>query len=1390
MISALRGSTKSLQCEVPPGYQLLERCWDEQKVEVFLALCPNSDVPILIKASKRRRAQSRDVGDLRRDYETAKLLSFDEVVQPVRYLVHNGLEFLTLQDDGARPLAQLLGNRRLDLTTILEISVRAAETVDRLHATGFVHSQLNPYSLWCDPRSFRIKITDFSLAHKTDENLGPNRPFAQLIPDLRYISPEQTGRIRHRVDFRTDLYSLGVLLYEALTGVPPFVETNTLEMIHAHLARAPVPPFVVEPNTPKVVSDIVIKLLAKHADERYQSAQALGCDLAECLSQWRSKGEVRDFPIATSDVGAGFQISGALYGRNSEAALLQAAIDRAAAGSAELVLVSGPAGVGKSRLVRHVEPFLRAKGIFISAKFDQFRLAQPYSFVTQALRDLIHQTLAQNDDAIRYWKNRLLEALGPNGQIIIDSIPELELIIGPQPPVEDLPTAEKRNRFHRVFRGFVSAFLSQDRPLFIFLDDLQWADVASTELLKAVMTDRQPQYLLVLGAFRTGELDGSAELSRPIADLLATGVAACNIELTNFETDDVNHLLKDTLHCHENESRELAELLRQKTAGNPFFIRQFLSFLHRERLILFAAHNQRWEWDLHNVRARGVTDDVVKLLSGKLSSLPHGVQDALRTAACLGRDFDARRLALVNSRSEAEVLHSLRRAEREGLIIQADRFVAEAPTSESVFRFLHDKIQQACYSLTPLTQRAALQLRIGQALLVCVSPQDRDNVPFEIVDNLNEGIDLIESAEMRNEVARLNLLVGRRARESAAYEAALSYFQRGVALLMPNSWRSQYELARDLNLARFECAYVTGRMEEANGLFEGLLSHAVSRIDKAKVYYTRILLATGLEHSTKATDLGISALQLFGERLPREPSKSNLLHALLVTFIELRGRRAKDLVSLPEMTDPNQKSVAELLMSICPAAYFTNPSLMALAALRITRLSLRYGNTSASSFGYVLFGLVCAGGLGRYKLGHDFGRLAVELATSKGSMIQRCKILLIFAGFINFWRSPIDTSIEMLFASLKLGLDTGDIQYANYSMLQLVFLHLARGSSLDDVRNRCEEYRSLAAQTKDAFAIANIDLRIQFILALQDSDRIGSNLDRDGFDETEAVNSFFKLGNLTTVFYYRTLKYQLMYLMGEFESVFANANVAEANVEAAPGQIVVAEYYFYRALAAAGLMRRGARKKSLPWRFVNRARSRFRTWAFNCPENFRQHYELLTAEFAALKGDFRKAEVWYDKAIQSSREVRFTHVEAIANELAGNIYLEQNRMQIAQAYLKAAKRAYTQWGAKAKVALLERSHPEIFAELGLQAGGSPSRWAVDRRDSGLAGLRHVSSRICRNLERILRRSSCRAPNAADLTMRGRSTRRSDHARPWRILRSRDRHRGRRRSASDIRTKAK
>jgi hypothetical protein len=680
---------------------------------------------------------------------------------------------LVLEDPGGELLSNHLGTPT-EVGRFLRIAVGVAAALGKLHQFGLIHKDIKPATILVNAANDEVRLTGFGIASRLTRERQAVEPPELIGGTLAYMAPEQTGRMNRSIDSRSDLYALGVTLYQMLTGSLPFTAVDPMDWIHCHIAKKPVPPCERVVNVPPIISAIIMKLLAKTAEERYQTAAGVERDLRHCLAEW-AQGSLVDFPLGQEDVPDRLLIPERLYGREREVEALLASFDRMVkSGAPELVLVSGYSGVGKSSVVNELHKVLvPPRGLFASGKFDQYKRDIPYATVAQAFQSLVRQILGKSGAELQAWRATLHEALGPNGRLIVGLIPELELVIGKQPPVPELPPQDAQRRFQTVLRRFIAVFARPEHPLALFLDDLQWLDAATLDLLENILAQRDIRHLLLIGAYRDNEVDAAHPLMRKLDAIRGAGATVHDIVLAPLTYDDLGQLISDSICCETTRANPLVQLVHEKTGGNPFFAIQFLSALADEALLVFDHADARWFYDLGRVRAKNYTDNVVDLMVDKLNRLPAETVAVLRQLACIGFSAELALLGTVCQTSQDEFHESLWEAVRSGLVHR----------SENAYAFQHDRIQEAAYSLVPEEARAEAHLRIGRLLLAYTPPDKREEIIFDIVNQYNRGAELIVSEDERFQLAELNLVAGKRAKASTAYASALQYCMAGATFL-------------------------------------------------------------------------------------------------------------------------------------------------------------------------------------------------------------------------------------------------------------------------------------------------------------------------------------------------------------------------------------------------------------------------------------------------------------------------------------------------------------------------------------------------------------------------------------------------------------------------------
>ncbi|HEX9894449.1 MAG TPA: serine/threonine-protein kinase PknK, partial [Gemmatimonadales bacterium] len=891
---------------------------------------------------------------------------------------------LILEDVGGELLRSRLARGRLDPPTFLAIAVPLTRVTAELHRRSILHGDLHPGTILVDPEHERVSLIDLSFAARPGPRSGPAGPLKGAIA---YMAPEQTGRTGREVDHRSDLYALGVTFYEMLTGRRPFDSNDPLAIVHAHLAQKAVPPSELDPAIPGPLSDIVMKLLAKAPEDRYQSGFGLEADLACCCSEWKASGRIEPLVTGRLDVPDRPVVPQQLYGRQAETTALREAFERAGEGRLQFLLVSGYAGIGKTSLIRELQRFVEpGHGHFVSGKFDQIARV-PYGGLVQALEALVGQLLTEGDQQLSVWRSRLDTELGTGAAVLAELIPGIQALVGSQPPPPAVGPMEAQNRFRLVMQKFLVALSTAREPLAMFLDDLQWADSASLDLLQPLLTNRGPR-LLLIGAYRDNEVDAAHPLARTLGALGAASVPVQRLALGPLELPELALLIRDTLQGRLSDAEPLARLVLQKTGGNPFFVIQFLTALWEAPLFLFDYDRGTWTFDLEAVARANVTDNVVDLMTQKIQRLPHKAQTALMLAACIGNRFERDTLAIVSQQRPEDTVDDLAEAVREGLILQA---------GADGFIFLHDRVQQAAYALIPAGRKQHVHLTVGRLLLERASHPVDDPRLFEIANHLNLGSGLITGDAERLALARLNLAAARKSKASTAYQAALGYHRAGTSLLGDGDWEIHYELVFALHLGVAECEYLSGDFESADRSFTRLYGRARTRLDRAKVYELEILQYESLSRYDDAIRVGKEALRQFGLDFPSGPeATATALQAELAAIHGLlRDGNIESLLDLPLMADPETRAVMRLLSFMHTPLYLSaDQELTLLNTATMVRLSLAHGNTEESAYAYALHAMHVGPILGQFQAGYEFGSLALRLSERFAVPGVRARVLM------------------------------------------------------------------------------------------------------------------------------------------------------------------------------------------------------------------------------------------------------------------------------------------------------------------------------------------------------------------------------------------------------------
>ena len=1365
------------------GYQIIDRIYSGTRTLVYRGTRTCDETPVVIKVLRSEYPSFSELVQFRNQYTIAKNLNLPGIIQTYSLEAYQNGYALIVEDFGGISLKEWTGTGETvpSLVEFLRIAIDLCNILDILYRDRIIHKDIKPANILINPTTKQVKLIDFSIAsllpRETQTLINPN----VLEGTLNYISPEQTGRMNRGIDYRTDFYSLGVTFYELLTGELPFKSSDPMELVHCHIAKQPPSVREINPEIPVVLSSIVSKLMAKNAENRYQSALGLKSDLENCLQQLNETGKIENFVVGKRDLCDRFIIPEKLYGRATEVATLLAAFDRVANPSnsrsqtlpprsqaepgnedpealpplnreaeplemrsqaeprnegkegsplnkggweesnlsrSEMMLVAGFSGIGKTVAVNEIhKPIVRQRGYFIKGKYDQFNRNIPFSAFVQAFRDLIGQLLSESDTQLAAWKTKILAALGENGQIIIEVIPELEQIIGKQPAASELSGTAAQNRFNLLFQKFLQVFTTKEHPVVIFLDDLQWVDSASLNLIQLLMSESESGYLLLIGAYRDNEVSAVHPLMLTLEEIRKAKATINTITLAALTETSLNQLVADTLSCSPEIAQPLSQLVYQKTKGNPFFSTQFLKALHEDKLIEFnppgsplgkGESQGGWQCDIAAVKALSLTDDVVEFMAQQLQKLPEMTQNVLKLAACIGNQFDLKTLATVSEQSQVEAATNLWKALQEGLILPASKVYKffQNPDADSTaqmnlqvevlegqicgYRFLHDRVQQAAYSLIGENQKQETHLKIGQLMLGHASAAEQQEKIFDIVNQLNMGAALVATQDERNHLARLNLTAATKAKASTAYEAALKYLNQAMSLLADTSWISEYELTLFIYTEAVEVEYLNTKFPNVERLSNIVFKQANTLLDKIKVYEIKVQFYNAQNQMVKGVELGLEIVHLLGVSLCSRPETSD-------GWPKLPDLEEVD--ALPVMTDPTLLAAMRLLTVVIPAAFVTSFATYTQTILTMVNLCIDRGHSALAAIAYSHYGLILCG-MGDMDAGYHSGELAMKLQDKFQANEFKCKVYMMFNGFIRLWKDHAKVCILPLLEAMQSGLDTGDIEFAGYSTFLYCDKAFGTGVFLEDVEQKQRSHIELMTKFKQDFTIYHDKVWHQLILNFQGLAAKCDRLIGDSFDETEMLAYLKATNNGMSLFTAYVAKTMLCYHFGESVEAIENAVLAIEYAGGGTGTLAAAVHNFYHSLALLSVYPQAQPNEREQYLQTVAANQQvMQHWAHHAPSNYLHKWHLVEAEQHRVLGNKADAIEMYDRTIQLAKENQFLNEEALANELAAKFYLNWGKEKIAQSYMIDAYYAYSRWGAKAKVQDLETRYEQLLAPI-------------------------------------------------------------------------------------------
>jgi predicted ATPase/signal transduction histidine kinase/CheY-like chemotaxis protein len=1338
-----------------PHYQIQSKIYESLNSIVYRGIRELDNQPVIFKLLKEDYPSPAELTRYRQEYEITHDLELSGVIKAYDIEKYDKTLVIILEDFGGESLKmtfEKVEQGRIAIADFLPLAIEIADNLGQIHRASIIHKDINPANIVWNKSANQLKIIDFGIASRLPREKPSLKNPEQLEGTLAYLSPEQTGRINRSIDYRTDLYSLGVTFYEMLTGSLPFQASNTMELVHCHIAKTPLSVLQVNPEVPPILSDIVMKLMAKNAEQRYQSAFGLKADLEKCLALsqngFESKLKTLHFELGQNDFSGKFQIPQKLYGREKEVQILLQAFERIAnpqntEKESELMLVAGYSGVGKTALVHEVhKPMTEKHGHFIAGKFDQLGHNMPYSALSQAFNGFCHYLLTESVDILNQWRDKILKAVGNMGQVLIDVMPQLELIIGTQPAVEQIPPQEAQNRFNLVFQNFLNVFCTH--PLILFIDDLQWADSASLNLLTHLMTDAKIHHLFIIGAYRDNEVNSTHPLMRTVNALQKASVRINTIVLQNLSQNDVDRLIAESLNCDIVLTQELTQLVYEKTQGNAFFTHEFLKSLSEQGLLNFDITTQAWQWNAEKIGALEITDNVVELLSAQISQLPSNSIEVLKLAACIGNQFDLNTLSIISESKQKQTLAHLWPAINAGLILPQDdnyKWVQETHKERAFFKFLHDRVQQAAYTLIDETQKKNVHLSIGQLLQNNTHLQTEPDKLFKILDHLNIARSLIVDPQQQVKLAQLNLMAGIKAKQATAYVAALQYLIIGMTSIGKQTWTNHYDLALALHKEKAELEFLNGHFEESEQVIHQTVERVKTPLEKAEVLHILIVQYTLSARYPKAIETGRQALALLGIELPDQHFEQVRDQEMQEIKTMMGDSSIASLFDLPNMTDPIYMMAVKLLITMGPPCYRSHQRLWGVIVAKVVHLTLQYGNVPQIGYSHTAYGGLLGYVWQDYTTGKALGEVATRLMNEKftHSSAAQSVFYLMIGSSVRHWYEPFEHATQDYYQAYNIGLESGNLQYAVYAFGHNMYCRFYQGINLPELFTEVEGYLAFCRSRKNQWGIDLMEAGQLVILNLMQriEETTTTQFDKPELTETQFVERCEAHKNIQVLCIFYILKTQALYLHGHIEQAIKSAKEAEKRIisVATQGLLPSSQHRFMESfLLLARYPETSPEEQQHHWKKLIANQHLAKSWVNNCPENFQAQYLLISAEMARLSGHELEAIDLYDQGIACAQKNGFLQHEALGNELAAQFWFKKGKEAFGKLYLKNAHYSYQLWGAKPKVKALEERYPELL----YHSPFPKTQSTIVAETINVSGTRHIANSSALDLESLMK----------------------------------------------------
>ena len=1241
----------------------------------------------LIKALTRDYPSENDIQKFRNEFDVLQGKQLLGVRKVIDYQIVDQQHQIVLENIPGTSLRDFLVDNPLMLVEKVHLMIKIAKVLENIHQEGIIHKDVNPHTILITPNQ-EVFLINFDISSRftlRQPNLGNPE---KLEGTLEYISPEQTGRMNRSIDYRTDLYALGATFYELLTRKPVFEENEAMALVHAHLAKVPANPTSIDKTIPTQLAKIILKLLEKNPENRYQSALGLGKDLEKYLAL-KEKGELYvDFNLGQEDFSGKLQIPEKLYGREQEISVLLEAFQRVKSGGIELTLVTGYSGTGKSALVNETHrPLTSTKGYFIEGKFDQFQRNIPFSAWIQAFNNLIELILTEDEEALEYWRNLILAAVGDNGAVLIEVIPNLEVVIGKQPQVAELGGQEAQNRFNYVMQNFLRAITTEEHPLIIFIDDLQWADLASLNLLKTLMTDQDNQYLLCVGAYRDNEVSAIHPLTATLKSIEEETKNINQIKLENLSAKAVLDLLAETLHSSKDEQlKSLKQLILSKTQGNAFFTHQFLKNLYEEALLTFDFVAKKWTWNSIKIQEANFTDNVVAFMANKVDNLPATTQELLEQASCVGNKFNHLTLNIIAQK--VSIKKDLEMAILEGLIL---------PLSNNQYKFAHDRVQQAAYSLIPESKKQVTHLKIGQLLYESLSKEEKEERLFDITNHYNLATEIFDDTD-KTIALKLNIEAAKKTKTSASFDSMLQYIHQAKNLLPENSWESASDTTHDIYQLLVEAEFLNTNFENVEKYIAIFLAHAQTKLAKAKILTFAILQKTVEGQYNEAINIGIQALNLLSISTPNQDELGTINDEIIAQLIaQINDVGVQNILNLPITSYEEIELAIKIYILLDPATYISGNVLMYIfVSIKAAELSLKHGLASFTPKSLANFALIAGSMKGDYTLGYQLGKVAFSLSQKMANKGMECQTSLLLGGWLQQWTRPLQEGIKHNLHGIQAGLSSGELQFALYNVFTYNCNIFASGQTLDFIKSEIKnKYWGLSLKYKNELS-NNVLLGILWITNTLQGNVIAPIQVQDQSQTEDMYEKYCQDNNIAMALaVYYTYKAQALFILGDYDKAYEKISLALPMAGAIFGYLASFDLNFYTSLTY--LKQYEVTRNEELLETVKTNQVQMKIWATNCPENFLHKYQLVEVKQAQIEGkSFNEISSLYKTTIKNAEQNHFIQDAALATELYGQYLLSVEEEMFAKPYLNKSYHLYKQWGANAKIAQMKVKYAKLL----------------------------------------------------------------------------------------------